>query len=118
MTLEEVKQLKQGDRVLVEMSVSVDTDGQPIVRDGLVFLYTRLVRPEDIREKITPSRRKFKKGDIVSRNGHLYYVADDEMANGKVLLDCCGDGIMHTRADLLTLERGVEDRVNRKEEEV
>lgn len=87
MTLDEARQLKPGDRVLVEMEVSANTDGQPVVRDGLVFLYTRLVSPEQIREKLPPPRRKFKKGDIVAvKSGAVFYIAKDEQEGMKVFL--------------------------------
>lgn len=122
MTIEEAKHLRPGDRVLIE--AVIDSLCGDIFQENRVLIAIKGyadsvdVAPEDIREKLPTPRRKFRKGDIVSRNGHLYYVADDELNNGKVLLDCWDDGIMHTRADLLTLERAVENRENRSAADV
>ena len=79
MTLEEAKQLKPGDRVLVEMVVAVETPARVIDGYGYVWLKKGYAKPEQIREKIVPQRRKFKAGDVVlSSAGSIMLVRCDE----------------------------------------
>lgn len=132
MTPEEAKQLKPGDCVLVEAFVAVGFNGQVQFgkRDNLfivlgrngengTIIYDRnLVRCEDIREKLTPPRRKFRKGDILlSRNGYIYFAVDDEDENGEVGVDYSedSDAAYFVEAENLTLMLAVENRKDRKE---
>ena len=118
MTLEEAKQLKPGDRVLVEMYI----DGSSVFNEyGHVCLESAYVLPEAIREKIAPPRRKFKKGDIVAvKREAIYYVTDDEKEGLKVYLSATGEDTWSIRlvASELTLICAVEDREDRKGGEV
>ena len=110
MTLEEARQLKPGDRVLVEILIDYDSVFDEY---GNVCLESAYVLPEAIREKIAPPRRKFKKGDIVAvKSGAIFYIAKDEQEGMRVFLaavdgktwDICLD------ASNLTLICAAEDR--------
>lgn len=113
MTLEEAKQLKPGDRVLVEMDID---DSSVFNEYGHVCLESAYVLPQDIREKIAPPRRKFKAGDIVAvKNEAIYYVTDDEQEGRRVYLSITGksEWDIHLVPDDLTLICAVENREDR-----
>ena len=71
MTEAEARQLKPGDRVLVEMEVFMDPHNSDIDKNSHVWLIGGLAKPEQIREKIAPPRRRFKEGDLVKFRGAL-----------------------------------------------
>lgn len=120
MTLEEARQLKPGDRVLVEATVG-SYDTTIIDEQNYVWIFEHFINIENIREKVAPQRRKFRKGDIVmSRNGYIYFAVDDEDENGEVGVDHSedSDAEYFEEGENLTLLLAVEDRSDRKEEEV
>lgn len=102
MTPEEVKQLKAGDRILIEAIVRNWSFGSFHAHldeeRGTVAIYTKssdeetkyvsFVQYSDIREKIVPPRRKFKRGDIVEhiKSSYLFFVDQDEYSDGTVAL--------------------------------
>lgn len=121
MTLEEARQLKPGDRVLVEAVIGLDPhDKRTIDRDGDVWLQKPYVKPEAIREKVAPPRRKFKKGDIVrTHRGYVFFAVEDEDEDGKVGVEHSEelDACHFAEAENLTLLLAVENRKDRKEGE-
>lgn len=118
MTLEEARQLKPGDRVLVEMDID---DSSVFNEYGHVCLESAYVLPEAIREKIVQPRRKFRKGDIVrTHRGYVFFTVEDEDEDGKVSVEQSEelDAGHFAEAEKLTLLLAVEDRKDRKEGEV
>ena len=131
MTLEEARELKPGDRVLVEAevvpSVTARFDGnslaEHITSQGNVSVKVAssghyknsfwVCAPEAIREKIAPPRRKFREGDIVKpiRSPYYYKVDRDEFEDGRVF---AGGWSMPYKAEELTLICAAEDRADRK----
>lgn len=130
MTEAEAKELKPGDRVLVEATIREINNHMP--EDGNIYIALNVVnlehdeawscvRCEDIREKITPPRRKFRKEDIVAvKNEAIYYVTEDELEGVRVYLSATGEDTwdIRLRASMLTLVCAVENREDRKEGEV
>ena len=114
MTEAEAKELKPGDRVLVEVVIQE-------VHEHFIYLSSEYVDFRNIREKVSPPRRKFKKGDIVAvKSGSIYYVVDDEDEGEKVYLSITWKSTWDIRlfARDLTLVCAVENREDRKEGEV
>lgn len=92
MNLSEAKQLKAGDRIIVEMVVGSNDEYRIIDADGDVWLTDRYVHHERIREKLEPPRRKFRKGDIVSAvdgepSGFFELDEDEEAGEIKVFIN-------------------------------
>lgn len=97
MTLEEAKQLKAGDHVLIEAEIrnwegrehSLDETDENVAirtknRNGkLINIW---VYRGHIREKIEPPRRKFEAGDIVVHNKRIFFVESNEREDGVVCL--------------------------------
>lgn len=129
MTLEEAKQLKPGDKVLLEAEVTTANSRKPyehmtfhgnvavmIAVCGTNAASCSCVSPEAIREKIAPQRRKFKIGDIVRVTNDIphapFIVREDE---GAATIKIWGEGIgfKYVEADKLTLICAVEDRADR-----
>ena len=127
MTLEEAKQLKPGDRVLVEAEVvpsvtarfdgnsladHISSQGNLSVKVASSGHYKNsfwVCAPEAIREKIAPPRRKFRGGDIVryTGSGALAYVNRDEFEDGRVF---AGGWTTPYKAEELILICAVENR--------
>ena len=136
MTLEEAKKLKPGDRILIEAIVrghetrgTIDPDGDVRISFELSRRGTHewaFIKPEAIREKIVPPRRKFRKGDIVKdKSSGIYYdIAKDENdeAGLKDHIAARPSGnaeyksTSYFRIGVLTLVCAVEDRSDRREE--
>lgn len=124
MTLNEAKKLKAGDRVLVEAIIRDHAEGI-IDRKGNVRITNEIAddettdwsftKPESIREKIAPPRRKFRDGDIVcyAGSGALAYVCRDELEDGSVFVGGLTKSIGYI---FLKLVCPVEERHDRKEE--
>ena len=118
MTLDEARQLKPGDRVLVEMYID---DSSVFNEYGHVGLESAYVLPEAIREKIVQPRRKFRKGDIVrTHRGYVFFAVEDENEDGEVSVERSeelAEGHF-AKAENLTLLLAVENRKDREEGEV
>lgn len=129
MTKEEASKLKPGDRVLIEATIrgcdkcAIDNDGD--VRISLEVLGgTKTdwahIKPEAIREKISPPRRAFRKGDIVKLKDTcslaLYYVSADEIVGSRGICLDTGRRFAEVPASDIELVCSVDDRKDRKEE--
>lgn len=123
MTPEEAKQLKTGDRVLIEAEVNVPGTSA-VDEHGEVHLYVPNImrkyfycRPSSIREKLEPPRRKFEQGDIIrfANDARTYEVCGDEVRGIVKVRNYCR-GIVNCKAEELLLVCAVEDRVDIKEE--
>ena len=120
MTLEEARQLKPGDRVLVEMVVAGESPVGIVDGCGYVWLIRGYAKPESIREKITPPRRMFKAGDIVRVTDdipHASFIVREDERVATIKMWGEGIGFKYVNADKLTLICAVEDRRDRKEDE-
>lgn len=130
MTNEEAKQLRPGDRVLVEAEVEIATTGEPphphishignvavkSAHDGSNSLVFFTVAPSAIREKLAPPRRKFRKGDIVrTHRGYVFFAVEDENEDGAVSVEQSEDLVADhfANAENLTLLVAVEKREDR-----
>ena len=124
MTLEEAKQLKPGDRVLVEAKVRAINGNTIDAGNVRIALNVRnlehdeawpSVRCEDIREKITIPSRGFQTGDIVRYYDDLREV---ECFNPVPMVGLAdgGDDPEWVEASEVELVCAVEDRADRKEE--
>lgn len=114
MTLDEAKQLKPGDRVLVEMEIQE-------VLESSVFLSSEYADFSNIREKIAPQRRKFRKGDIVWYRNTFFRVLNDSDGVSVYIAECGAD--VNPWNEWLVVSPGniqlvssVEDREDRKED--
>lgn len=136
MTPKEAKQLKPGDRVLVEAEVSCPVIGYPrthhISSRGNVGLKMAIlgtpcvthcmVAPETIREKVSSMPRKFKNGDFVWYKNAFFRVLNDSDGESVHIVKSGGEGDnpMNERivvsADDVQLVSAVEDLADRKEE--
>ena len=88
MTLEEAKQLKPGDLVLVEVLIDY---ASVFDEYGNVCLESAYVLPEAIRKKLEPTtRRKFKALDIVFAHDGYWIVGVDEFEDGTVVVGMPG----------------------------
>lgn len=112
MTLEEAKNLKQGDRVLVEMEVCYNSNGGIIDEEGDIWFRRAYAKPESIREKLAPPRRKFKEGDIVryTGSGTLTYVCRDEFEDGSVFVGGLTRSVRYVFLELICAVENREDR--------
>ena len=134
MTTEEAKQLKPGDRVLVEAEVTCAVTGYPrthhVTSRGNVALKTPIisdppmahwmVAPEAIREKLKPfyepeptTYRKFKALDIVFAHDGYWIVGVDESEDGTVVVGMPGAIKRYKHKDL-KLICAAENREDRK----
>lgn len=114
MTEAEARQLKPGDRVLVEMKIQ-DVLGHSI------YLFSKCADFSDIREKVAPPRRKFKKGDIVrTHRGYVFFAVEDEDEDGNVSVEQSEelDAGHFAKAENLTLLLAMENRKDREEGDV
>lgn len=124
MTPEEAKQLKTGDRVLIEAEVNVPGTSA-VDEHGEVHLYVPNImgkyfycRPSSIREKLEPPRRKFKVGDIVKRKGtnRLYTVAQNENIGHYDIGLLIDEHLTDELIEELELVCAFDDRADRKED--
>ena len=129
MTEAEAKELKPGDRVLVEATIREINNHMP--EDGNIYIALNVVnlehdeawscvRCEDIREKIAPPRRKFRKGDIVWGGQKFFHVVTDEADGAVSIAENGAEAQEHyfVSPGELTLVCAVENREDRKEGEV
>ena len=130
MTLEEAKQLKAGDRVLVEAEVICAATGEPpdspITSRGNVAVKVACscpnvmthccVAPEAIRKKVTTARRKFKKGDIVLYDSKLWFIHRNEDENGIVEMSNGKKLMIKAHYSTLDIVCAAENREDRKGE--
>lgn len=120
MTFEEAMTLKPGDRVLVEATVHSQMRGLAIFRvqtECCPFVDFARVSYDKIRKKLPQTRRKFRRGDIVStRQGNVFFVVEDESDDGKVSAEPNeGWNAEHfAEAESLTLICALENRMDRK----
>lgn len=125
MTLEEARQLKPGDRILVEMEVRNRPNGDaPLDEEtGAVATFSKWIKRlgmrtsihcSSIREKIAPPRRKFKAGDVVYAFYGYWGVSHDENENGFVEIGNSNQ-IRSAFPSELILICAAEDRADRKE---
>lgn len=129
MTLEEAKQLKPGDRVLVEAEVICAATGEPpdspITTLGNVAVKMACscpigiaycgVAPEAIRKKVTTARREFKKGDIVLYDRKLWFIHRNEDENGIVEMSNGKKLMIKAHYSTLDLVSAAENREDIKE---
>lgn len=131
MTPEQADKLRDGDRVLIEAEIScTDKNASTLAkRTGTVSVSIKSYRGIEniyhvhylaVREKITPPRRMFRKGDIVKHKDSyslsLFYVAACELAGSSSVCLTTGNSFTEAPASELELICAVEDRVDGKEE--
>lgn len=116
MTPEETKQLRPGDRILVEIQLCPN---DIVSDDGYVRLINRYLNPKSIREKLSPPRRTFRAGDIVLLQNNILNVIEDESSDG-VLVSVINKNTVGTLTNPhdLTLICAADNREDRKENEV
>lgn len=125
MTLEEAKQLKDGDHILIEAIVRnliISNNQSPFCDSGntigirykneLGYYENDYICISNIREKIEPPRRKFKEGDIVLVADGVREVCEDETDGVVKVLYYCR-GIVSHKAKVLLLICPVEERHDR-----
>lgn len=119
MNIEEVKRLKHGDRVLVEMEVMQDRVDGTVCSCGHVLVRVpgmedaaASLKPHQIQEKLP--RRKYREGDIVRWGDELREVQFFNAVPMVGLFDG-GDDPEWCEAEEVTLVCAVEDRTDRKE---
>lgn len=131
MTIQEAKKLEPGDLILIEGIVRNNIGKQtPMSKTGKSIAvrykneigeyYDDWIAVCNIREKLEPPRRFYKKGDIVKAKETcslaLYYVAADELAGSSGICLTNGHRFTNVPASELELVCAADKREDEKEE--